>query len=361
MTRPRVTGGRQPDLEGLRAIASLMVFASHLPWYQYYPGGLWAAAPSWLSPRAPIFGAGGFAVVLFLVLSGTGLCRLLVLKAPPLVRYLRDRLGKLYSIYWSIAVPVLVISFAITWLPLSQLPGVGLLLAGLALTPTTFGTIFPSWWYMGIAWQVVVAAPLLVLGMRRIRPVGVLVLTALVVLGTCWAVPALHLDYAEKALVFCRALEVLGGMFLALEMWPEVRERLGVSRRHAAWLVAGTIACLVALLATGLGGRWLYRAAGLALVAIVVYAHPIERWGARRLGRIAVYGGGFSFAVYLIHEPVLLVMRRLTGAPAGISIGTLALISLPVVGLLAVLCTEGVARIGKSRARRMTSSEGGAA
>jgi peptidoglycan/LPS O-acetylase OafA/YrhL len=354
-------GGRQPDLEGLRAVASLMVFASHLPWYQYFPNGLWAAAPAWLSPRAPIFGAGGFAVVLFLVLSGTGLCRLLVLKAPPLVRYLRDRLGKLYSIYWTIAIPVLVASFAITWLPLSQLPNVGLLLAGLALTPSTFGTIFPSWWYMGIAWQVVVAAPLLMWGMRRIKPAGVLALTALVVLATCWAVPALHLDYAEKALVFCRALEVLGGMFLALEMWPDVRERLGVSRRGAAVLVAATIACLVALLVAGLGGRWLYRAVGLALVAVVVYIHPIERWGAERLAKVAVYGGGLSFAVYLIHEPVLLVMRRLTGAPTGISIGMLAAISLPLVGLLAVLCTEGLAWAGKARARRRTSSEGGTA
>lgn len=65
MSRPAVLGARQPDLEALRALAALMVFASHLPWYQYFPNGLVRNAPAWLSPSAPIFGAGGFAVYLW--------------------------------------------------------------------------------------------------------------------------------------------------------------------------------------------------------------------------------------------------------------------------------------------------------
>lgn len=353
MTRPAFLGARQPDLEALRALAALMVFASHLPWYQYFPNGLVHNAPAWLSPAAPIFGAGGFAVVLFLVLSGAGLCRLLVLKAPALGRYLRDRLSKLFIIFWAIAVPILLISFGIRWLPLSQLPNAALMLFGLGfVTPTSWAAIFPSWWYMAIAWQAVVVVPLMVFGFRRIRPAGVLAVTALVVLASCFVVPAAGLGYGEKALIICRALEVLGGAFLALEMWPEVRERLGVSRRGAALLVAATIACLVALLATGLGGRWLYRAAGLTLVALVVYAHPIQRWGSRNVARLATYAGGLSFAVYLLHEPVMLVIRHFTGAPTHISLGALAAISVVVVVPLAVLFTRAVARVGVSRQRR---------
>jgi peptidoglycan/LPS O-acetylase OafA/YrhL len=211
---------------------------------------------------------------------------------------------------------------------------------------------------MAIAWQAVVVMPLMVWGFRTIRPVGVLLVTALVVLASCWIVPVSGMDYGEKSLIICRALEVLGGAFLALELWPEVRERLGVSRRGAALLVAVTFGCLVALLASGLGGRWLYRAAGLALVAIVVYAKPLQRWGGGRLASAATYAGGLSFAVYLLHEPVMLAIRGLTGAPTHISLPALALISSVVVGALAVLFTWGVGRVAAKRSSGRGASEG---
>jgi peptidoglycan/LPS O-acetylase OafA/YrhL len=350
-------GSRQPDLEALRALGALMVFACHLPWYQYFPGGLWPEAPEWLSPNAPLFGIGGFAVVLFLVLSGTGLCRLLVLKAPPLGRYLRDRLGKLFGIFWTIAIPVLVVWYALGWLPLKQLPNAALMLLGLGfVTESSWAAIFASWWYMAIAWQAVLIVPLMVWGFRRIRPAGVLVVTALVVLAGCFFVPALGYAYGEKALIVGRGLEVLGGAFLALEMWPEVREKLGVSRRGAALLVAATYACMVALLVAGLGGRWLYRSTGLALTALVVYAHPIQRWGSARLARAAAYAGGLSFAVYLLHEPLMGMIRRFTGAPTHITLGLLAVISTFVVGAMAIMVTEGMARFSRARARRRAAA-----
>jgi len=351
MDRRIVLAARQPDLEALRALASLMVFTSHLPWYQYFPDGLWKSAPSWLSPSAPVFGIGGFAVVWFLVLSGVGLCRLLVIKAPPAMRYLRDRLGKLYTIFWAIGIPAVAIAFLCTWLPFAQIPNAVLMLLGLGwVTPGSWAAIFPSWWYMGIAVQAVLVAPLMLWMIRRITPWGALAVTAAVVVASCFVVPALGFDFSEKALIICRALEVLGGMFLALEMWPDVREKLGVSRRGAAALVTATFAILVIMLATGLGGRWLYRAAGLAVVAAVVYLHPMQRFGSARLAKWAAYAGGLSFAFYLIHEPTMLVIRRLTGAPNHIGLGLLAAISFVVVSVLAVIFTEGVARAGKRRA-----------
>jgi peptidoglycan/LPS O-acetylase OafA/YrhL len=182
--------------------------------------------------------------------------------------------------------------------------------------------------------------------------------TALVVAASCRFVPALGFAFSEKSLIACRVLEVLGGAFLALELWPDVREKLGVSRRGAALLVVATIACLFALLATGLGGRWLYRAVGLTLTALVVYARPIQRWGAERLARAAAYAGGLSFAVYLLHEPTMGIVRRLTGAPTHISLGALAAISVVAVGSLAVLWTWAVAWVGRQRARRRLASAG---
>lgn len=342
LSRPaRPCSSRQPDLEALRAVAALMVVTAHLPWYQYFPGGVWPSAPVWLSPRAPLLGIGGFAVVLFLVISGAGLCRLLVLRAPLWPVYLRGRLWKLFSVFWSMAVPVLLLWFAIGWLQPSAVPKAALTLLGLGfVSPDSWAAIFPSWWYIAIAWQVVAVIPLLVFGLRRLPPPAVLALTALVVFASCFVVPMAGLAYAEKGLIISRALEVLGGAFLALELWPEVRERLGVTRRGAAWLVAATIGCMIALVAAGLGGRWIYRAVGLALVAAVVYGRPLERLGAVRAAGWAARAGGMSFAVYVLHEPVMLVVRRFTGAPTGISLGMLAAVSLAAVMTVAVLFTR---------------------
>lgn len=341
LSTPARPGSRQPDLEALRAIAALMVVTAHLPWYQYFPGGVWPAAPVWLSPRAPLLGIGGFAVVLFLVISGAGLCRLLVLKSPPYATYVRGRLWKLFTVFWSAAAVGLVIALALGLLHPAQTWDVVVTLLGLGfVSAATWAAVFPSWWYIAIAWQVVVVMPLLVLGLRRLRPAAVLALTALVVAASCLAVPAAGLAYAEKGLIVSRALEVLGGAFLALELWPEVRERLGVSRAGAAWLVVATVGCLLALVALGLGGRWIYRAAGLALVAAVVYGRPLERLGAVRTARWAVWGGGMSFAVYVLHEPVMLVVRRATGAPTHISLAALAAVSLVAVMTVAVLFTR---------------------
>jgi peptidoglycan/LPS O-acetylase OafA/YrhL len=191
----------------------------------------------------------------------------------------------------------------------------------------------------------------MVWGMRRIRPAGVLAVTSAVVIASCCVVPALGLGYAEKALIVTRALEVLGGAFLAFELWPEVRERAGVSRRETALLVAATFAVLVGMLAFGLGGRWLYRAAGLALTAAVVYGRAIQRAALPWLTAAAVTAGGLSFAVYLLHEPVLIAIRLHTGGPGRISLPVLAAVALVAVVALAVLFTGGLAWLGRVRSR----------
>jgi exopolysaccharide production protein ExoZ len=336
---PLASRSRQPDVEALRALAALMVMAAHLPWYQYFPRGVWPSAPHWLSYRAPLLGVGGLAVVLFLVMSGAGLCRLLVLRAPSWRTYLRTRMGRLFGVFWAIAIPAVVVWLALGWLPVSQLGGSALVLFGLGfVSKASESAVFPSWWYMGIAWQVVLAVPLMVWAMRRIKPVGALAVTTVVVVASCYLVPLVGAPYdLERALIVGRALEVLGGAFLALELWPEVRERLGVSRRGAALLVTSTLGVIVALYATGLGGRWLYRAAGLAIATAVVYARPLERLGWARLSALAVTAGGASFALYLLHEPVMSVIRRLTHSPTHISLLWLGVISLVVVVPLAVL------------------------
>jgi peptidoglycan/LPS O-acetylase OafA/YrhL len=361
---PLASRSRQPDVEALRAVAALMVVAAHLPWYQYFPGGVWPSAPRWLSYRAPLLGIGGLAVVIFLVVSGMGLCRLLVLRAPKPGAYLRTRVGRLFGVFWVVAIPVLVLWFAVGWLPFREAGDSALVLLGLGfVTPASSSAAFPSWWYMGIAWQVVLAVPVMVWGMRRFRPVIVLVVTAGVVIASCFLIPLIGAPYdLERALIVGRALEVLGGAFLALALWPDVRERLGVSRREAVLLVTGTIAVIACMYVVGLGGRWLYRGVGLALVAAVVYIRPLERWGGARLSELAVTGGAASFALYLLHEPAMSVIRRATGSPTHISMLLLGLISLAVVVPLAVLFSHAErAWIARAAARATSSVKGEAA
>jgi len=361
---PPASRSRQPDVEALRAVAALMVLAAHLPWYQYFPGGVWPSAPQWLAYRAPLLGIGGLAVVIFLVVSGAGLCRLLVLRAPQMRPYLRQRIGRLFGVFWTIALPVIALWFALGWLPLRDAGNAALVLLGVGfVSKASWAAVFPSWWYMAIAWQVVLAAPLMVWLMRRIRPAGALAVTAAVVIASCYLVPLLGMTWdGEKSLIVARALEVLGGAFLALELWPEVRERLGVSRRGAALLVAGTIAVIFGMYFTGLGGRWLYRGAGLALVAAVVYARPLQRLGRARLSALAVTAGGASFALYLLHEPVMSIIRRLTHSPDHISIWLLGLISLVTVTPLAVLFSYAErAWTARAAARAKTDVKGEAA
>jgi peptidoglycan/LPS O-acetylase OafA/YrhL len=358
---PAPSRSRQPDIEAFRALAAVMVVVAHLPWYQYFPGGVWSSAPRWLAYRAPLLGIGGLAVVIFLVISGAGLCRLLVLKAPSAGAYLRKRLGRLFGFYWAAAVPIAVVAFAIGWQPLSQAVNVLLVLLGLGfVSKASWAALFPSWWYMAIAWQVVLTVPVMVWAMRRIRPAGVLAVTAAVVIAGCYLVPLLGMQYdGEKSLIVGRALEVLGGAFLAFELWPEVRERLGVSRRGAALLVVATVAILAGMYFAGLGGRWLYRGAGLALTAAVVYGRPIERLGRARLASIAVAGGGASFAIYILHEPLMLVIRRLTGAPLDISLLWLGVLSLVVVVPVAVLFNRGVEAVqARAGARARADAKG---
>jgi peptidoglycan/LPS O-acetylase OafA/YrhL len=361
---PPASRSRQPDVEALRGIAALMVVAAHLPWYQYFPNGVWPSAPHWLSYRAPLLGIGGLAVVMFLVISGAGLCRLLVLRTPRIGPYLRTRVGRLFGVFWAVAVPVLALWFAVGWLPLREIGNSVLVLLGLGFVSTASASAaFPSWWYMGIAWQVVLVVPLMVWAMRRFGPLVALAGTAAVVIASCYLVPLIGAPYdLERALILGRALEVVGGVFLALELWPEVRERLGVSRRQAALLVVGTIVLIAGMYVGGLGGRWLYRGFGLAVVAVIVYVRPLERWGGARLSALAVSAGAASFALYLLHEPVMSIVRRVTGAPTHISLPLLGLISLVAVVPLAVLFSYAErALTGRAAARAKADVKGEAA
>ena len=215
---PPASRSRQPDVEALRAVAALMVLTAHLPWYQYFPGGVWPSAPHWLAYKAPLLGIGGLAVVIFLVVSGAGLCRLLVLRTPRMRPYLRQRIGRLFGVFWAVAIPVVALWFALGWLPLRDAGNAALVLLGFGfVSKASWAAVFPSWWYMAIAWQVVLAVPLMVWLMRRIRPAAALAVTAVVAIASCYLVPLLGMTWdGEKSLIVARALEVLGGAFLAL-------------------------------------------------------------------------------------------------------------------------------------------------
>jgi peptidoglycan/LPS O-acetylase OafA/YrhL len=343
---------RQPDLDALRAVAALGVFASHLPWFAYFGH---PSTQGWLGALvggAPLLGVGGFAVCIFVIISGVALTRLLTLKAPAYLGYVRARFGNLFGTYWAIAVPVLAYVLVAGIIP-AEWWKVALWLAGLGfLTPETLSPPIGSWWYIGLAWQVIVTAPLVVWGIRRFGAWVVVGVAGAVALSTCFVLVPLGIAYAEKTLVVCRILEVVAGAMLACELWPEVGDALGVDRRTAGLAMATTGALLAGLAFAGLGGRWVYRAVAVALVGGVMYARVIERSGKQRAARLACWLGGLSFVFYLVHEAVI---KALWGSGVGPGVAPFAVgtaVALVLSTAIAVLFTKGAARLRASRVSR---------
>lgn len=356
-----VVGARQPDLDALRALAALGVFASHLPWFAYYGRPSTSTPIGRLVGGAPLLGVGGFAVCVFLVISGVGITRLLVVRAPKWDAFVRARLGALFGTYWAVAIPVLVVAAALGVLALADLWKVPLWLTGLGVVSrASFAPLLGSWWYIGLALQVILVMPAVVWGLKRFGPWAVLGAAWALALTTCFALAPLGIGYAEKSLIACRGVEVVAGALLACELWPDVAAGLGITRRTAGLALGVAAVSLLGLGTVGLGGRWFYRGAAILLAAAVVYARAIERSGAKWLAAIAVAAGAVSFAFYLVHEAVIKGVWALAGGAGRVQFALGTTVALVVATLLGVLFTRGTSAARKrfGRARSLNGRDG---
>jgi peptidoglycan/LPS O-acetylase OafA/YrhL len=297
----RSSAGIIPSLDGVRAIAILLVIAGHF---------------------LDVGGLGGAGVRLFFVLSGFLITRLL---AAELERTSALRFGQFYFRRACRIIPAYVLWVAVTWLLLGHIssPGDRSSLLGLLTytynyqTPTAYGfnSIIHPAWSLAVEEQFYLLWPLAltVLGTRRARRIlptffGAMLawrLVAAVILG----LPQTYLDWAFETNAGTLAL----GCWLALHMMNG--GTLSWNRfARPGWLTVA-LGVLIGAIALGLpeyGGAAIWSVPFTALVMLLtvslaleagpgsLLAHPLLRWI-----------GAISYPLYLWHLWGLAIGERL--------------------------------------------------
>lgn len=348
-----------PSLDGLRAIAVVTVFASHV-WPQR-------------------FAVGGFGVTAFFFLSGYLITTLLRLEAErtgtvSLRHFYLRRALRIFPPMYLVLVGAAVVSAVVhhrldggtTGLQAAHLTNYHLALGG---NDHARGT--EVLWSLAVEEHFYLVFPLAYLGLRRLvaRPAH----QAAVLLGVCglvlvWrCVLVLGLDVSSRYVMYAtdtRLDSILFGCALALWHDPALAPRGAAARpvpprwtpRQLGVAAAIGLAVLAAtklMVAPAVRETVRYSIQGLALAPIFIAAiQCAPRWPWRLLEHGAVrWIGVTSYGLYLVHLPLLEALRA-----AGItSTGTLAVagfaLSVAVAGALHVLVEEPCARLRRRLSR----------
>ncbi|MEU7690509.1 acyltransferase family protein [Microbispora hainanensis] len=323
---------RLPGLDGIRGIAALFVVLHHC-WLLSFPGFPADTGPAW----AGWLVYGHLAVVMFIVLSGFSLAvsparsgwRLNGLR-----RFAYRRAWRILPPYWA----ALLFSLVVAWTLIPQ-PGQGsptaksVLVYGL-LVQDLFGSPSPNgaFWSIAVEAQLYVVFPLMLLVLRRAGAAVLLaVLTVVVALIGLLApyVPAVDLFMRltpQFAVLFAIGAVAAGA---AAAMTPGITAR-GVTREDVSpwpsrlpWLALAAAAPVVLLIVVR-GPEWTVEhyfwvdlavgpAVGLLLASVAAgRPRPLVRLlDTRALRRL----GSFSYSLYLIHAPIVVVVNRMVLAP----------------------------------------------
>ena len=310
MTRQRLSG-----LDGIRGLAALYVVVNHI-FLRTFPGYPHDRAPFW----AGFFIYGRFAVVVFIVLSGFSLALSPARhgwRLDSVFRFAGRRARRILPAYFA----ALAFSLAVAWLVVAP-PGEGapdtrsvvvngLLVQNLVRAPSPNR----AFWTMAVEAQLYVALPLLLLMVRRL---GGIVMVATVTLAVA-AVgiagphnPRLHTFVIQSppdlAALFAIGILAAGavGASRSRKAWPWAWLALAAAApvlltirwqgsvwtlTHLLWVdlaLGPAVACLLVGLATG-------RPAPLVRL---LDSRPIRSLGLS------------SYSVYLLHEPIVVVVYK---------------------------------------------------
>jgi len=314
-----VTRGRLAGLDGVRGLAALYVVVNHI-FLRTFPGYPHDRAPWW----AGWFIFGRFAVVVFIVLSGFSLALSPARhgwRLDSVVRFAGRRARRILPAYFA----ALTFSLAVAWYVVPQ-PGQGepgtrsvvvngLLVQNLVQAPSPNR----AFWTMAVEAQLYVALPLLLLMVRRLSGVVMVATVTLAVAAVAIAGPHhprlnTYVIQSPPDLAALFAIGILGAGLVAASRarraWPWLALAAGapvlltiwregsvwtLAPRHLLWVdvaLGPAIACLLIGLAMG-------RPASLV----------------RALDSRPIRGLGLcSFSLYLLHEPVVVVLySRIVG------------------------------------------------
>jgi peptidoglycan/LPS O-acetylase OafA/YrhL len=286
---------------------------------------------------------GYHAVGVFLLLSGLGLTYSLAHFVDPpsgWTGWYRDRLLRLYPMYWVAHLIYLVTPFAWSGEPIDY--RFLLSLAGDRFFPpdTLFYYLNAAWWYFGLLIQLYFVFPLLFRMLQKIGPVPFLIVTGLVTLISRYLLLCVFVvsgDYVQGAFFGCRLFEFTLGMVIGLYLRRDrvAFERLLFSTR--------TLLIGVAIYATGFltyhsSATYTFSDPMFTTGLFVIVAHFASALGRiRSIASPVARVGFYSYGLYLIHEPLVCYFGRHL---RDTNLLTFTLIAWLVIPILAVISIE---------------------
>jgi exopolysaccharide production protein ExoZ len=285
---------RQRNIQWLRAVAALMVLLYHASHY--------LAAERGDATMSAIFGGtfGLLGVAIFFAISGALMAELLPRTAPPL--FLLHRVARLYPAFLvaSLLLPPLVTGRVSVDLRALSLVPIGD--NGSYRLRVEWTLIFELFYYMALTALAALG------GARRLR-LFALGWLAVILVAAAW-LPELRQATLVPTIVdlpFLAANAAFAGGLLVPDL----------VRRGLFQPALGAVAAGLAMLLLGFGftaGRLLASLVGVILVGLALSAPP--RSGPEGLvARLATRLGDWSYALYLCHVPVVLVVMRGMEAP----------------------------------------------
>jgi hypothetical protein len=312
-------------IEAGRIVGALLVFAYH------YAGDSSVLAASDATRSIPWslarYHAGPVGVAIFVVISGIGVALSVAARGSSIGDAPR-RLSRVFGLYWWVAVPMLILALATGRLAVHDLWKVPLWLSGLGIVSAgTFYPVVDGWWYIALAAQIVLVAPVIARLAQRVGSGSTAVLAAALSYASMRLVSSLGATYMLQGFVGCWLFELSAGVAFGLALGGEY---CGIRRR---WLVDGAI-----LLACGgvLGllspAQYVQRIVGIMVVASLL---AIPR---RRDRPMVLYVGGLTYAFFLAHSPWA---KPILGALVAMRMPNAAVVGLPVS--LAIAAAVGLA------------------
>jgi peptidoglycan/LPS O-acetylase OafA/YrhL len=328
-------------LDGVRGAAALFVVLHHmwhLTWHDYpYNGGPWALG--WLLYAH-------LAVAVFIVVSGFSLALSPVANGDRLIggvkRFLRRRTWRIVPAYWA----ALLLSTAIYALYLHPEASAGTLMRSVVVHGLLIQDIVPSvdpngaFWSIAVEWQIYFLFPvILLLARRRGFGIAVALTTAVVVAAHLVALldtPLYRIDHVSPQFLALFAFGVLAAKVGHGSISPSKRRAL------AAFAVATGVALVV--VANTAGSAWIVAryfwvdlvfGAAVACVLTLLFRGSVAPVRNALRSRGALFIGGFSYSLYLMHGPLVHAFNKLLVSPLGLSslqqFAVLVAFGLPVV------------------------------
>ncbi|MEU5633129.1 acyltransferase family protein [Streptomyces rishiriensis] len=303
-----------PGLDGLRGLAALYVVLFHC-WLYTFPGYPDSSAPAWLD----VLMFGRLAVVFFLVLSGFSLAISPAYhgwRPGGVARFLRRRAWRILPPYWA----ALAMSLVISWLlvpashfgPPTEASVVvfGLVAQDMIHAPTPNG----AFWSIGVEAELYVLFPLLLLVRRRFSATALVACVSLPVIalgltaahanpveGDNWLAPHLAPVFvagvvgAGIVVASDRVRRLPWAWFAVLAAAPVLalgyKEGSVWTVHHYFWLDLAVAPAMTMLLAAVATGR-------PAFLVRLLTTRPVRSLG------------DFSYSLYLIHLPIVMVVIR---------------------------------------------------